>query len=65
VFKVMAVRGVVSWNAMLTPYIKTTDVVAAKELFMAIYILVYVARTAHEIKFVSQTLNCTYILYLN
>jgi hypothetical protein len=61
----MAVRGVVSWNVMLTPYIKTADVVAAKELFTTIYILVYVARPAHEIKFVSQTLNCTYILYLN
>lgn len=51
VFDVMAARDVVSWNAMY--------VAAAKELFAAIYILVYVARPAREIKFVCQTLNCT------
>jgi hypothetical protein len=30
VLDAMAVRDVVSWNAMLNPYVKTTDVVATK-----------------------------------
>jgi len=33
VFDAMEARDVVSWNAMLTAYVRTADVVAAKELF--------------------------------